>query len=148
MYATGMRASEIVNFRLTDYDKGWIRINNAKGNKDRYVPIAKVAINALNDYLKYIPTHIKYKYDQVFITDNLVPFTRLTLNNYTNKLFGFNPHIFRHTFATHLILNGCNEYVLMDFLGHSSLSTTQIYTHIQNEHLKQIMDNCFPKLSL
>lgn len=148
MYATGMRASEIVKFKLTDLDidKGWIRVDKSKGNKDRYVPIAKVAINALNDYLKYIPYHIKYKYNEAFITDNLVPFTRLTLNYYSNKLFGYNPHIFRHTFATHLILNGCSEFVLMDILGHSSLSTTQIYTHIQKEHLRQTVIKHFPKI--
>ena len=147
MYATGLRASEIVNFKITDLDKNWIRVENGKGQKDRYVPIAAKAVKALYDYLKYLPMHIKVKNTPLFVSDLLVPFTRLTLYNYTKNTFGYNPHFFRHTFATHLITNGCSEYVLMDIMGHSSLSTTQIYTHIQKKHLQNTVINYFPPMS-
>lgn len=146
MYATGLRVSELVNFSILDLEGSFVRVNNGKGDKDRMVPIAKVAIKALEDYLKYIPHHIKSSYKNVFISDLLVPFSTKTFYHYCMKTFGYNPHIFRHTFATHLILNGCSEILLMDFMGHSSLSTTQIYTHIKKNKLKFTVENCFPKL--
>jgi len=146
MYATGMRAGEVINFEYTDFEKGWIRVENAKGNKDRYIPVAKVAMNAVDEYRRYLPLHIKNSTSKVFITNLLVPFTRLTLNNHCKNVFGMNPHLFRHTYATHLILNGCDVNTLSEFLGHSSLSTTSIYTHIQPYHLKQSVIDNFPKI--
>ena len=144
MYSTGLRASEIVKFKITDLENDWIRVEGGKGKKDRYVPIADKAISALKDYLKYVPMHIKASCSSAFISDNLVNYTRLTLYNYCKNIFNCNPHLFRHTFATHLITNGCNEYVLMELMGHSDLSTTHIYTHIQKENLKNTVDKCFP----
>ena len=146
MYATGLRASEIVRFKMTDLEENWIRVNNGKGSKDRYVPIAKKAVKAIYDYLKYVPMHIKKSCEVVFIADTLNPFDRVTLYNYCKDTFGFNPHLFRHTFATHLILNGCSEYVLMDIMGHSNLSTTQMYTHIQKENLEKTVLKYFPPM--
>jgi len=148
IYATGMRVSEIVNFNILDLEENWVRVNNGKGDKDRYIPIAKIAVKALNDYLAYVPQHIKSKYPNAFLSDLLVPYTNATFYHYCKNHYGYNPHIFRHTFATHLIINGCDEYVLMDFLGHSSLSTTQIYTHIQNNQLKETVHNHFPIMSV
>ncbi len=143
MYATGLRASEVCNFKYDDLENNWIRVMG-KGKKERLVPIAPIAVRALKDYLRYIPTHIKNSTDKVFLSNGLLPFNKATLNIYCNKLFGLNPHLFRHTFATHLILNGCDVYVLSEFLGHSSLSTTQIYTHIQPYHLAKTVNDCFP----
>lgn len=144
LYATGMRADEIVRFKIQDLQNGWIRIENSKGGKDRYVPLAPKAEKAIKEYLEYLPHKVKTRYQELFFTDDLVPFSRNVLWHYCKKKFGINPHLFRHTFASHLAINGCNISVLSDFLGHVSLSTTQIYTHIQNYHLHKTVNTCHP----
>ncbi len=148
MYATGLRASEICRFKLSDLDAKtkFIRVENGKGSKDRYVPIAVKAIKALEELYKYMPNHFKSLDTPLFLSNGLNYFNKTTLYIFCKKKYKYNPHTFRHTFATHLISNGCDVSVLSDFLGHESLITTQIYTHIQKSHLKDTVNNHFPKM--
>ena len=144
MYATGMRRSEIINMSIEDLQDGWIRVNNGKGAKDRLIPIAPKAEMALREYWEYLPARPKRHYCLAFYDDNLIPYTTHSLWRECVNTFGFNPHVLRHTFATHLILKGCDVAVLADFMGHSSLITTQIYTHIQPQHLSETLRRCHP----
>ncbi|WP_304546139.1 tyrosine-type recombinase/integrase [Sulfurimonas microaerophilic] len=148
-YATGMRATEICRFKMSDLDKqsGFIRIENGKGSKDRYVPIAPRAIRALEELYKYMPSYLKSLSTPLFISDTLRVFDKTTLWMHFKGVFGLNPHLLRHTFATHLIQNGCDVYIVSEFLGHSDLATTQIYTHIQPQHLQETVNKNFPSIN-
>lgn len=145
LYSTGVRVSELVNIKIEDIDfnERTIKILG-KGNKERIVLYSKVLSNYLKDYLEkrntFNPNH-SYLFINKFgnkLTDRGV---RLIIDNILKKGmvdFHISPHMIRHTFATHLLDNGADLKCVQELLGHKNLSTTQIYTHISDEHLRQV----------
>ena len=132
LYATGTRISEALNVKISDIEDGWVKIEMAKGEKQRVVPIAKVALDAINEYLYKRNCSNEY----IFVNKNCEKLSRISAFNITKKYLNVSPHVLRHSFATALVLGGADLRVVQELLGHASLNTTQIYTHIQKENLK------------
>ncbi|WP_024786964.1 MULTISPECIES: tyrosine-type recombinase/integrase [unclassified Lebetimonas] len=132
LYATGLRISEALNIKTGDIEGGWVKVEMAKGEKQRIVPIADAALNTLNEYLHKRPCVNEF----VFVNKNCDKLSRISAFNITKKYLNVSPHVLRHSFATALVLGGADLRVVQELLGHASLNTTQIYTHIQKENLK------------
>lgn len=143
LYATGARVSEALSIRWVDIEDKWTRINSGKGSKDRYVPIHDKAIKALEAYREACPFELM-RDKPIFVNYQGQPLTRISAYKILKDNAGVNPHAIRHSFASHLIQNGCDVIIVADFLGHSSLHTTQIYTHIQNKYLQTTVKDCHP----
>jgi len=140
LYATGARISEALSTHRNDIEGGWLNIREAKGEKERIVPIAKAALEALATYLADAP------YEREFIWMNYkgAKLSRISAFKITQKYLGVSPHVLRHSYATSLISGGADLRVVQELLGHASLLTTQIYTHIQKQDLKNTVDACHP----
>jgi len=134
LYSTGMRINEAMSFTLADIDGDWVRVENGKNKKTRVIPINTTMLVALNNYIEMCPFPICKIF---WFARNGKKLSNSTANKAIVSMFSLNPHYFRHAFATHLIRNGCELMVVKDFLGHSSLHTTSIYTHIKPKHLKE-----------
>ena len=132
LYATGLRVSEAMDSKKQDIEEGWIRVQNGKGDKQRLVPIADLAMESLNNYLHKRDIVSDY----LFVNSKGGRLSRISAFHITKKYLNVSPHILRHSFATSLILGGADLRVVQELLGHSSMLTTQIYTHIQKENLK------------
>ena len=150
LYATGMRVSELVNVKYTDIDYENRRIIvSGKGNKERVVYFGEYALDVLNEYTQ---THKLNENGYVFtnssggqLTDRGV---RYIIDKIMQKLsikVHVTPHVLRHTFATDMLNNGCDIKIVQELLGHSSLKTTEVYTHVTNERLKSVYYSCFPR---
>ena len=146
MYGTGLRVSELVNLNLTDVDldKGYVRCFG-KGSKERVVPIGDIALKYLRIYILEYRDSMKKGYlcDNIFLNNHGKAISRygfLYLLKINAKKQGIDkditPHMLRHSFATHLLNNGADLRSIQIMLGHSNLSTTQIYTNENNEFLK------------
>ena len=158
LYATGCRVSELAGLRLADVDlNGLFVLLHGKGNKDRIVPIGHTCKDALLCYYSQSRSPLMAKYQvyehqYVFVnnrggvlTDRSV---RRILDKYVQKLAlqkNVSPHTIRHTFATHLLEHGADLRAVQELLGHASLSTTQIYTHITNERINKVYQKNFPR---
>jgi integrase/recombinase XerD len=140
LYATGVRVSELIQIKKSDIEQNWIRILYAKGSKQRVVPIAQVALDAIKEYLN----KRKYSSDTLFLNYLGRPISRISIFKITQKYFGVSPHVFRHSYATSLILGGADLMVVSELLGHSNVETTQVYTHINQKHLTQTIDQFHP----
>lgn len=140
LYATGARISEALNVSRNDIEDEWLILKHTKGDKQRVVPIAKYALNILDEYL------LDVKYEREFLWQNYKgdKLSRISAFKITQKYLGVSPHVLRHSFATSLISGGADLRVVQELLGHSSLMTTQIYTHIQKQHLKDTVDVYHP----
>ncbi len=135
LYAGGMRISEALAAQRSDIHEGWLRIRFAKGQKERVVPLAPVAIEALEAYVakeSKLSTYLWLNYKGE-------PLSRVSAFKIVKKYLGVSPHVLRHSFATALILGGADLRVVQELLGHASLETTQIYTHIHKENLKETL---------
>ncbi len=132
LYATGVRVSEGVNARRSELKDGWFKILNAKGDKERLVPIAKEAMDAMEIYLE----KRKNLDDYIWLNYQGTHMSRITAFKITQKYLGVSPHTLRHSFATALILGGAELRVVQELLGHVSISTTQIYTHLHKQDLR------------
>ncbi len=154
LYATGLRASELVKLRLEDVnlDVGYVKVMG-KGLKERFVPVGKKAICALKQYIN----GARRKFDRngspyLFLNNRGKPFTRQgfwkMVKLYARKA-GINkkitPHVIRHSFATHLLENGADLRSVQLMLGHSDISTTQIYTHLDRSYMKNVYKRCHPR---
>lgn len=149
LYATGIRVSECCNIQLRDLDMDLATLLvHGKGRKDRYVPFGSFAYDALETYIidgrKKIINHHKKEHDFLFVNYRGGPLTtrglRLVLNSILEKSSlnsEIHPHKLRHSFATHLLNNGADMRTVQELLGHSNLSSTQIYTHVTNDYLKK-----------
>lgn len=155
LYASGVRVSELVNIKLKDIDfKNKNILIFGKGSKERLVSFGDYALEYINLYLKegrnLFLDGVKSDYLIVGkkseklttrrieqIIDDIIKRTSIKLN--------ITPHMFRHTFATHLLDNGCDLLVVQELLGHASLSSTEIYTHVSNEHLREVYLKCHPR---
>jgi len=140
LYATGARISEALELKKDDIEDDWVRIRHAKGQKERVVPIAKVALDAIKDYLNAVT----FNNDYIWCNYKGGKLSRISAFKITQKYLGVSPHVLRHSYATSLITGGADLRVVQDLLGHSSLLTTQIYTHIQKQHLKDTVDVYHP----
>ena len=155
MYGTGLRISEVINleFKNIDVEECIVRVMG-KGSKERIVPINDYALNALNDYLEnYRPSMIKTDINNyLFLNNHGKQMTRQGVFKIIKKeclLKGIkkdvSPHTLRHTFATHLLQNGADLRIIQELLGHSDISTTQIYTHLSNDELHNDYKEYFPR---
>lgn len=149
LYASGLRVSELVKLKLGDIDfqANLIRVEG-KGGKERIVPFGRYAREALFKYLN----KRKEKREEVFLNRQGKPLTSRSIQRIVNKCLmkvsdaaGINPHILRHSFATHLLERGCDLRAVQELLGHSSLATTQIYTHLTIGELKAIHKKAHPR---
>lgn len=140
LYATGARISECLALRAEDIDGEWLHIRHAKGEKERIIPIAKVAVDAIHRYLNEL------KHENGFIWCNYKgdSLSRISAYKITKKYLNVSPHVLRHSYATALISGGADLRVVQELLGHASLLTTQIYTHIQKQDLKETVEVCHP----
>lgn len=155
LYATGIRVSELTSIRLKDIDHHLgIVLVMGKGRKERYVPFGSFAEDALQAYIENSRLALmKNKvHDQLFVNLRGDPLTdrgvRYILNammeeaSLHSKIF---PHMIRHSFATHLLSNGADMRTVQELLGHTHLSSTQVYTHITKEHLRTTYMNTHPR---
>jgi integrase/recombinase XerD len=153
LYATGLRVSELTGLTATDinFERGLLTCSG-KGSKQRFIPIGRSALSWLDEYRRV--RHLLLKESSVkalFVREGGMPLTRHNfaeiLKRYTLKL-GFknvSPHTLRHSFATHLMQHGADSRSVQALLGHSDLATTQIYTHLSKEHLRQTYDSFHPR---
>ncbi len=140
LYASGARISEALACRRSDLQEGWLTIRYAKGEKERIVPIAPAAIEAVEAYL----AASDIRSSALWMNYRGEPLSRISAYKITQKYLGVSPHVLRHSFASALIVGGADLRVVQELLGHSSLVTTQIYTHIQQQHLEQTVQRYHP----
>ncbi len=140
LYASGCRVSEALNVQREDIIDNWLKIRFAKGEKERLVPLAPIAIKALEEYLKEADISSTY----IWLNKNGNRLSRITAYNITKKYLNVSPHTLRHSFASALIIGGADLKVVQELLGHSSLVTTQIYTHIESQELKETINKYHP----
>lgn len=157
MYASGLRCSEVVTLQLeqVDFSRQLLFIHG-KGGKDRYVPFHDYAREWLQDYIENDRQEIMIKSQQehqyVFINKFGKPLTNRGVEDIVDRVVKnydptkkIHPHTIRHSFATHLLEQGIDIRVVQELLGHSHLSTTQVYTHITKQHLKEVYDHSHPR---
>lgn len=154
MYAAGLRVSELVNLKQTEVDIHSGIINcHGKGSKERRVPVGKSAIQWLQRYLTIKASYGRPAYPNLFLQRGK-PLTRQLawsiIKTYAEQvgLQNVSPHTLRHSFATHLLQHGADSRSVQALLGHSDISTTQIYTHITDRHLRNAYDNHHPRARL
>ncbi|MDX9813206.1 MAG: tyrosine-type recombinase/integrase [Sulfurimonadaceae bacterium] len=140
LYASGTRISECLALRADDIEDGWLRVRDAKGQKERLVPVASVAIEAIKEYM----SAREFKSELVWLNYQGKKLSRVSAFKITQKYLGVSPHILRHSYATSLVSGGADLRVVQELLGHSSLLTTQIYTHVQKQELKDTLEACHP----
>jgi len=156
LYSAGLRVSEACNLNLTGLllDSEMIRVFG-KGSKERLVPIGKSAMQRLDDYLHFDRPELARKRETkgiVFLSQNGRPLTRMTVYNILKKWSlaaditkKISPHTFRHSFATHLLEGGADLRAVQEMLGHADISSTQIYTHLDKEYLKEVHRTFHPR---
>ena len=153
MYATGARVSEAATMALPDInlEYGYVRCRG-KGNKERLVPLGGKAAQALQKYLKEVRPKLNRKgTDTVFLSRMGRPLRREDMwrivKHYAKKtgIKVISPHGLRHSFATHLLERGADLRSVQEMLGHASIATTQVYTHIERQHLKHIHKKFHPR---
>jgi len=140
LYASGCRISEALSVRRTDIIEGWLKIRYAKGEKERMVPLAPLAIRALEGYLQKSDLRNSY----IWLNYRGEVLSRISAYKIVKKYLGVSPHVLRHSFASALIIGGADLRVVQELLGHSSLITTQIYTHIERKALKETIHRYHP----
>lgn len=157
LYATGMRVSELVNVPLKNVDmKMQYVIVMGKGSKERMLPLGRTALRYLEHYLSVVrPQLLHGKPDaaaELFVTGWGGPMTRERFYEIIvayGKSAGISkrvtPHMLRHSFATHLLNNGTDLRIVQELLGHADISTTQIYTHLDVERLREVYDKTHPR---
>ena len=157
LYATGMRVSELVNVPLKNVDmKMQYVIVMGKGSKERMLPLGRTALHYLEHYLSVVrPQLLHGKPDaaaELFVTGWGGPMTRERFYEIIvayGKSAGISkrvtPHMLRHSFATHLLNNGTDMRIVQELLGHADISTTQIYTHLDVERLREVYDKTHPR---
>ena len=140
LYASGARVSEAIGACKSDLEDGWLKIRNAKGDKERLVPLAPMAYEKLVTYLNGRP----FGEDELWLNYKGKKMSRITAYKITQKYLGVSPHILRHSYATALILGGADLRVVQELLGHVSIDTTQMYTHLHREDLAQTLRENHP----
>ncbi|AGF48855.1 site-specific tyrosine recombinase XerD [Candidatus Kinetoplastidibacterium galati] len=155
MYSTGLRVSELVNLKINDVNlsDGVVHIIMGKGGKDRLVPLGEESVYWIENYISNIRCSLlPFNKNILFVTNRLGAMSRQAFWHMVKKYAilanidaYLSPHVLRHAFATHLLNHGADLRVVQMLLGHSNISTTQIYTHIANERLKQLHQKHHPR---
>lgn len=157
LYSTGIRVSECVGISVSEINFGLgVILVHGKGRKDRYVPFGEHARNAIQDYINdvrpILESKSKEKTNILFLNDKGGPLTDRGVRFVLDKVIKdaalaskLHPHMLRHTFATHLLNNGADLRSVQELLGHSQISSTQIYTHVTKDRLKSIYQNAHPR---
>lgn len=154
-YSSGLRVSELINLKVSDlfFSDEVIRVLG-KGSKQRFVPVGESAVKWITEYLKKIRPLLEKRSQSeniVFLNRNGKKFSRMGIWKIVAKYTEISgiekdvhPHTFRHSFATHLLEGGADLRAVQEMLGHADISTTQIYTHIDREFIKQVHRDCHP----
>lgn len=158
LYACGLRVSELTALKISDlyFDEGVILVTG-KGDKQRYVPIGDHTITIINSYMDEIRIHIPVKpahTDTLFLNRRGKGLTRAMIFTIIQDLKAIagikkkiSPHTFRHSFATHLLENGADLRSIQMMLGHESITTTEIYVHVDRTYLKDVLEKFHPRTS-
>ncbi|MBP6154175.1 MAG: site-specific tyrosine recombinase XerD [Chitinophagales bacterium] len=159
LYSSGLRVSELINLKISHvyFDIEFIRVIG-KGNKERLVPIGSDALKHIQIYMEHVrnklPQYPKYS-DMLFLNKRGTPISRvmvfIVIKNLAEKINlnkNISPHTFRHSFATHLIEGGADLRAVQQMLGHSSITTTEIYTHLDQQYLKESLALHHPRYNL
>ena len=156
LYGCGLRVSELVNLKISDlfFDEGFIKITG-KGNKQRFVPIGSYTQKYIEIYKDNVRSHLniqKGHEDTLFLNRRGRQLTRAMIFTIIKELAvkidlnkTISPHTFRHSFATHLLENGADLRSIQLMLGHESITTTEIYVHLDRKHLSEIMNTFHPR---
>ena len=156
MYGSGLRVSELINLKISNYfpDVEFLKITG-KGNKERLVPVGSSAIKHIRIYLDTVRNHIEIKKgneDFMFLNRRGTKLSRIMIFMIIKDLAlkigltkTISPHTFRHSFATHLIEGGADLRAVQEMLGHESITTTEIYTHLDRDFLKQTIQQFHPR---
>ena len=156
LYSSGLRVSELCDLRLSNIyaEQGFVKVVG-KGNKERLVPIGREALKHLNFYLSGVRGFLDIKPgadDFVFLSQRGRPLSRITVFTTLKKLAEqaglrktISPHTLRHSFATHLIEGGADLRAVQEMLGHASITTTEIYTHLDRDYLRQVITEFHPR---
>lgn len=156
LYGCGLRVSELINLKISDlfFEEGFIKITG-KGNKQRFVPISGITQKYILLYRNAIRNHltiVKGHEDTLFLNRRGKQLTRAMIFTIIKDLAvkislnkAISPHTFRHSFATHLLENGADLRAIQLMLGHESITTTEIYVHLDRKHLTQIMNSFHPR---
>lgn len=156
LYSSGLRVSELVELKIANvyHDIGFLRVIG-KGNKERLVPIGREALKYLKIYIDEVRVHVPVKKgfeSHVFLNNRGSSLSRVSVFTAIKKLaatIGLNksisPHTFRHSFATHLIEGGADLRAVQEMLGHESITTTEIYTHLDRDYLRQVVQEFHPR---
>lgn len=156
LYGCGLRVSELVELKISDlfFEEGFIKITG-KGNKQRFVPIAEITQKYIEIYKNEIRRHQvidKNDSDVLFLNRRGKKLTRAMIFTIIKKLAAeinlqknISPHTFRHSFATHLLENGADLRAIQMMLGHESITTTEIYVHLDRRHLTQVINDFHPR---
>jgi integrase/recombinase XerD len=156
LYGCGLRVSELINLKLSDlyFDEDFIQVTG-KGNKQRFVPISGINQKYIDIYRKEIRVHlpIQREYeDIVFLNRRGKQLTRAMIFTIVKQLAekvglqkNISPHTFRHSFATHLLENGADLRAIQQMLGHESITTTEVYMHVNRSHLSKVLEEFHPR---
>ena len=156
LYSCGLRVSELVNLKISNiyFDEGFIKVTG-KGNKERLIPIGSIALKLIITYIENIRVHVPVKKnctDILFLNRRGNKLTRIMIFTIIKDLAlkiglkkKISPHTFRHSFATHLIEGGADLRAVQEMLGHESITTTEIYTHLDREYLRSTILQFHPR---
>ena len=156
LYGCGLRVSELITLKLSDlfFDEGFIKVTG-KGDKQRFVPIVKATQKYINIYIREIRSHINVQTgfeDTLFLNRRGKQLTRAMIFTIIKQLAqkiglrkNISPHTFRHSFATHLLKNKADLRSIQLMLGHESITTTEIYVHIDKSHLTKVIEEFHPR---
>ncbi|MEM7486455.1 MAG: site-specific tyrosine recombinase XerD [Bacteroidota bacterium] len=157
LYGCGLRVSELVNLKLSDlyFDEDFIKVTG-KGNKQRFVPISAINKKYITIYANEIRNHLniqKEHEDYLFLNRRGAQLTRAMIFTIVKRLAkeiglekNISPHTFRHSFATHLLENGADLRAIQQMLGHESITTTEIYVHVNRTHLVSVLNEFHPRI--
>ncbi|EAS20078.1 tyrosine recombinase XerD [Flavobacteria bacterium BBFL7] len=156
LYGCGLRVSELTTLKISDlfFQEGFIKVTG-KGDKQRFIPIGDFTIKVINLYINEIRPHLPIKpqhTDTVFLNRRGAGLTRAMIFHIIKELKvkagitkKISPHTFRHSFATHLLENGADLRSIQMMLGHESITTTEIYMHVDRAHLTKVMEKHHPR---
>lgn len=156
LYGCGLRVSELIHLHISDlfFEEGFIKVTG-KGDKQRFVPIGPTTIKYIELYRNEVRLHLTIHpmaKDTLFLNRRGKPLTRAMIFTIVKQLAEragidktISPHTFRHSFATHLLENGADLRAIQQMLGHESITTTEVYTHIDKRHLTDVMNTFHPR---
>ncbi len=156
LYGCGLRVSEVIDLNISDlyFKEGFIKVTG-KGNKERFVPIGEITQQFISDYISGSRTIVpvqKKATDILFLNRRGNKLTRAMIFTIVKNLAikanlgkNISPHTFRHSFATHLLENGADLRAIQQMLGHESITTTEIYMHVDKSHLREVINSFHPR---